>query len=203
MGNGSGINRRGNARWLLMLFLCLLCGCQAKAPIADHLGNPWEESYVMVGTGLGIGEVKDLTALENKDILAADGLYYATWVQGEKRVFAGEDGEEADLYPCQLFVLTAECEKEEEAGTHRDNWLAGGKENYLVTAEEERTVAGMEYNVLIYECRESSPYARGISAFGSYGKRAFCMEMTALSDFSGDLDSLLTGFLEECHFAKD
>ena len=193
---------RGREGALLLLSLVMLAGCGVRLPERDSRGNAWSEEWTMVGTGLGVEETGELTPLENKDILAADGLYYATWTQGEKRDYVNEDGEEADLYPCQLYVLVAECQSEEEAVEHRDNWLSGARETYQVEGEEERSVAGMDYTLLTYQCSDTSPFDRGISAFGCYEERAFCMEMTVLSDFQGDEEEKLQSFLLGCHFAE-
>lgn len=47
---------------------------------------------------------------------------------------------------------------------------------------------------------ENHPYARGVSAFGIYGNSAICIELTCQEDFAGDLQAILTNFLENCTY---
>jgi hypothetical protein len=55
--------------------------------------------------------------------------------------------------------------------------------------------------VITYNCTsETNPYDRGISAFASTGKNAFCAELTCQTDFADDLDAIMMDFLKHCTY---
>lgn len=51
--------------------------------------------------------------LDNKDILAANGLYYASWVNGEPQPYENSEGKTVDLYDAQLTLVVQENKTEE------------------------------------------------------------------------------------------
>lgn len=60
---------------------------------------------------------------------------------------------------------------------------------------------GQEYTLLLYECgSDTNPYSRGVSAFTTYENYAISAELTCREAFTGDVLSILTDFLEGCHY---
>lgn len=194
---------RRSKEWLLAGLLLGLCGC-ASAPQRAADGQAWQEDWTMVGTAVGIEETALLTPLENSEALAADGLYYATWVDGGCVPYENSDGDTVDLYDAQLYLLTSEAMSEESAADSCETWLAAARENYQVEQEETVTCNGQPYTWLTYRCiGEDNPYDRGVSAFGICGTTAVCAELTCREDYSGDLAAMLTDFLEGCHYRAE
>ena len=150
---------------------------------------------------LGVEPFSDFTLLENKDILAGDGLFYATWVTGEASPYTNSDGEEADLYEAELYLLTGENKTAEKAQTNLDGWLAHARSTYQISEEQTLEVSGQSWQLLFYTCNpQTSPYAHGVSAFGLCGTTALCAELTCLRDFPQELLPTLSDFLDGCHF---
>ncbi len=180
----------------------LLTGCAASAPKNAADGQAWSEDWITVGNRLGIEAPEGLSLLENKDILAAEGLYYATWTKGGSVPYENDDGDTVDLYDAQLYLVAGESRSAEKAEDNTETWLAAARERYDVVSEETITCNGQEYTLLTYTiAKESSPYVRGVSAFGCYNTESVCAELTCVADFGEDLKPILTGFLDGCHYA--
>ena len=180
----------------------ILTGCAAPAPKTAADGKSWSENWIMIGNRLGIEAPKGLTPLENKDILAAEGLYYATWTKGDSVPYENDDGDTVDLYDAQLYLVASESRSAEKAQDNMETWLAAARESYDVVSEDTVTCNGQEYTMLTYTiAKEDSPYERGVSAFGCYDAEAICVELTCVEDFSEELKPILIDFLDGCHYA--
>lgn len=190
----------------LLLPACLilfLTGCTSTPKNAAD-GQKWQEEWTKIGTSIGIEVPDQLTLLEQKDTLAADGLYYATWVSGDSVPYKNSDNKTVDLYDAQLYFLTDEAESKEKAKKRYDVWLSAAKENYNVDTEKSVTLNGQTYTLITYSCTsKDNPYDHGISAFGICGTTTVCTEFTCLENYTQDLEALLTEFLNGCHFAAE
>lgn len=157
---------------------------------------------ITLGSCLTIHDVdSSLVLLSNLDALAADGLYYASWVIGDAMPYENSDGDTVDLYDATLYLLLGEYKSAQTAQNNMETWLAAAKENYAVISEEELTCNGQTYSLITYSfTSEDNPYARGISAFSTYEENAVCVELTCQEQFEEDLYSIVTGFLECCTF---
>lgn len=185
-----------------MVPVLFLSGCSSAAPTSTTDGTAWDESWFQIGTTMGVEEPEQLTLLESKETLAADGLYYATWVTGDPVPYENSDGETVDLYDAQLYLLVSECSQESDAQSNCDIWLAAAKENYEILSEETVICGDQSYNVISYRFADADvPYDRGVSAFAVIGTDAVCAELTCVETYEGNLDSLLNGFLEGCHYS--
>ncbi len=182
--------------------LVLLAGCASSKTVSGSNGA--EEESVQIGTHLTVDAPDVLTLLDNKEVLAADGLYYATWTAGDSVPYENSEGDTIDLYDAQLYFLTSENASEDKASGNCASWLAAARENYDIQSEDERTFNGQTYTLLTYNCTgENNPYDRGVSAFTVHGSTAVCAELTCLENYTEDLETLLTDFLNGCHFTAD
>jgi len=190
----------------LPLLLCLiffLTGCASK-PQSTKDGQRWSDDWTAIGTSVGVEAPPQLTLLDSKETLAADGLYYATWTAGNSVPYENSDGDTIDLYDAQLYFLTNEAASEKKAKTSCEAWLSAAKDNYEVHTEDMVSYGGQSYTLITYNCtNEDNPYERGVSAFAICGTTAVCAELVCLENYTEDLEALMAKFLNGCHFRAD
>lgn len=181
-------------------FLCimiLLCGCVSST--TDTLQQ--QDGQVHFGKNIHIDHPEQLTLSESSDALAADGLYYATWTDGNSIPYKNSDGDTVDLYDAQLYFLANESPNAKKAEENCNSWLLAAKENYHVSSENVITCNNQSYTVISYTCTgDATPYDHGVSAFAACGATAVCIELTCIENYTEDLESILTDFLNGCHF---
>lgn len=187
---------------LLAPFFLLIAGGCSRYPSEAADGAVWDENWTILGSVLGVEEPgSGLTLLDNNAILTADDLFYATWTSGSPVPYTNEDGDEVDLYDAQLYLLLCGCADEENARLALTEWTARQKETYTITDTRTEICNGQEYTLLLYECgSDTNPYSRGVSAFTTYENYAISAELTCREAFTGDELSILTDFLEGCHY---
>lgn len=183
--------------FLVICIMILLCGCASSQ--TDDPQQP--NGQIQVGKSVYIDPLKQLTVSEYNDILAADGLYYATWTDGEAVPYENSEGESVNLYDAQLYFLADECPDEAQAEKNCNAWLSTAKENYQVYSEKTMTFSDQSYTVIYYTCSsDTNPYDHGISAFCTNGANAYCIELTCTEKYTKELEPILTDFLNGCHY---
>lgn len=163
--------------------------------------DTWENSgFLKVGHSLIIKNTDDsFRLLDNKDVLSANGLYYAAWTMGESHPYTDTEGKTVDLYDVQLYLILSEHKNSAEAGKDMNKWFDLAKSKYEILTEEETLCNGQPYSLITYICAgEANPYDRGVSAFAVYGNTAMCFELTSKDIFDEDLRSILISFLDNC-----
>lgn len=190
---------------LLILCLCtalFLSGCVRSAPPKAVDGTAWNEDWITLGNVVGVDTPEGLTAQENSDTLSAKGMYYATWSIGEAEPHINEDGENAQLYDAQVYLLITGYGSTQKAEETAEEWLTMTNEQYAVEETRAETYNGQEFIVITYTYTSATnPYSRGASAFGIYGNYAISVELSCRANFEGDALEILEGFLEHCHYA--
>ncbi len=188
---------------LALLALCLcLTGCGQPFPVQAADGTAWSEDWVTVGNVVGVDTPEGMTARENNDALAASGMYYATWSIGEGEPYTNEDGDEAQIYDAQVYLLLAGYSSAEKAEESAAQWQSMAHDRYAVEETQPATCNGQAFTVLSYAFdSETNPYARGASAFGVSGNFAVSVELSCREEFAGDPPEVLAGFLEHCHYS--
>lgn len=192
------------ALWPLAGLLCLaLAGCGVALPpeqAAD--GQEWSEDWVTVGQLVGVDTPDGMVHRENNEALSANGMYYATWSIGEGAPYTNEDGEEAQVYDAQVYLLLGGCDSEELAEDTAAQWRDMAALQYDIGETETQTHNGQEFTVITYTFdSQTNPYARGASAYGVYRNFALDVELICREDFDGDAAQLLAQFLDRCHYA--
>lgn len=186
---------------LLALFLCL-AGCGQAVPVQAADGAAWSGDWVTVGNVVGVDTPDGMTARENNDALAPNGMYYATWSIGEGEPYTNEDGDEAQIYDAQVYLLLAGYNAAEKAEESAAQWQSMANDRYAVDGTQSMTCNGQAFTVLSYAFgSETNPYARGASAFGVYGNYALSVELSCREGFAGDPLEILSVFLEHCHYS--
>ena len=137
-----------------------LTGCGQMLPETAADGSSWNEDWVTVGSVLGVDTPAGLTPRENNEALAAKGMYYATWSIGEASDYVNEEGEEAELYDAQVYVLLAGYDAAEKAEESMEKWLAIASSQYAVTQTYSGTYNGQPFTVLTYTyTSQTNPFA--------------------------------------------
>ena len=158
-----------------------------------------ENGMFVVGNNISAPRDWEQMALnEYNEALAANGFYYATWTSGTPSAITNSEGEEALLYPVQLYLITYEGTDPDDAGGKASGWLAQARKNYKITNETTYTANGREYVILEYTYKDSSnPYAQGCSAFlTSADKTAICAELVSVDPQDDTLPAQLKSFLD-------
>ena len=186
----------------LLLTACVcLAGC-AQVPTAAADGAAWSDDWITVGGIIGVDTPEGIDPRENNDALSVQGMYYATWSIGEAEPYTNEDGDDAQLYDAQIYLLLAGYDASEKAEKSAAEWQAMANDRYAVDQTLSKTCNGQDFTVLTCAFdSETNPYARGASAFGAYGNYAVSVELSCREDFAGDPLEILTDFLEHCHYS--
>lgn len=190
--------------WIILCLCGLLCmtGCGAPSPETAADGSAWEEDWVTVGNVIGVETPEGITLRENSDALSAKGMYYAAWSTGEGETIVNEDGEDARVYDAQVYLLLAGYDDTDKAEDAMKEWLDMANGQYAVETAASETHAGQAFTVITYTYpSETNPYARGASAFGTYGNFAVSVELSCRESFDGSAPEILADFLEHCHYA--
>ena len=184
----------------LAAVLCTGCGVKDEDLKSDPLVNT--DGTAPVGKTLVAPAPQDgFTLLDNKDILAANGLYYASWVSGEPQPYENSEGKTVDLYDAQLTLVVQENKTEEKAASAVSGWKELAEQNYSISDPQTLTAAGKEYTVLRFTYpNESNPYAFGVAAFAQRGTSAMEWELSCQESYSGDALAVLTDFLNGCTY---
>lgn len=185
-----------------LLISLILSGCTI---LPTKNTEPADPTNLTLGHVLQVQNTDEqLTLRDYMDILAADGLYYATWTIRTPKDYQNSDGDTVDLYDAQLYLLSGEAQTPEDAKTHLISWENTAKANYQIQKEWEATFNGQTYTLITYHFKSpDTPYARGISAFTLHGSSALCVELTCQASFSEDLESILANFLNNCHYISE
>lgn len=186
---------------LLFAVCACLAGCAAP-PSSAADGARWSEDWVTVGNIIGVETPENMAPRENSDALGANGMYYATWSVGEAEPYINADGEDAQLYDAQVYLLLAGYDAAGKAEDSAAEWLDMASQRYEVEDTATETYNGQEFTIATYTyASETNPYARGASAFGVYRNYAISVELSCREDFAGGAKEILAGFLANCHYA--
>lgn len=203
------INKK-TVRYLLCILIIALFSLAGyyfiSSPIDLGKEDTWADSgFLKMGNNLMIKNADNtLTLLDSKDVLSANGLYYATWTMGEPQAHVNSDGDTVDLYDVQLYFVLSEHKSAAEADNDMTKWMDLAKSNYEVLTEEEVVCNGQSYLLITYNCvNEDNPYDRGISAFGVRDNDTMCVELTCRQNFEEDLKAILTTFLDNCTYGDN
>jgi hypothetical protein len=187
----------------LAVLCLLLTGCAKSIPESAADGAAWDKGWTTLGGVLGVEEPgHDLELRDNNEALSVSDMYLASWTIGEGAPYVNEDGDEVVLYPARLDVLVYGRKNADAAQQAVDDWTARQAETYNVASSQTQTCGGQDYTISAYTCKsDANPYSRGVSAFGVYSGYAISAELNCLDSFTGDEASILTDFLDGCHYA--
>lgn len=181
-----------------------LGGC-GSYPSAAADGTPWNEDWSILGKVLGVEDAPaGFALLDNNIALATDDTWFATWTDGTASPYTNADGDEVDLYPAQLYLLAQGCADDAEAQNTVADWIEREEENYTVLAQAEKDFNGQTFTVLTCEPKaDTNPYARTAVGFTAFGGYAITAEASCVEGYGGDMDEVLTAFLNSVHYSAD
>lgn len=188
----------------LLACLCALSGCAKQpAPVAALDGAAWDESWTVLDNTLGVEQPQNgFTLLANNQALAIENIHLATWASGDPIPYITAEGEETNIYEAQIYLLLTSYKDEATAKANVQDWIARESGTYTVAKTLSETHNGQDYTLLVYDCgSDTNPYARGASAFATFGKYAITAELTCLDAYMGDAQALLSAFLGGCHYS--
>ena len=185
---------------LALLAVLLLTGCAAQnGPTNEELG--WDEDWVRVGVLLGVEPMDGFTLSENIDAMGVYGLYYATWTAGEARDYTNADGDEAQIYDAQIYVLLQQNKSAGEAQSALEDWIGREKETYETGETLTGTYAGQEFDLFpLLQAGEDNPYTHGAAAFAARDVWAISVELLCQDSFEGDAQARLAQLLSGFHY---
>lgn len=180
-----------------LIILCLLLtGCGADLGPASSPGP----GPVLVGNFVEVDAPPEYVPMEYNDVLAADGIYYATWSVGKAKPYTNEDGEDAEIFDTQVYFLLSEKTSPENARAEVEELLELAQSRYQVESTGEETYDGQTYTVLSYRYdSDTNPYATGAAAYGVRGNHVVNVEVSALEN-GGDPMTALGDILRNCHY---
>lgn len=147
---------------LLLITALLLSGCGAK----QELPADWKEDWTVLCPLLAVEPMEGFSLREINDALYLNGIYYATWVTGDPRSHTNEDGEEAEIFDGQIYVILQEYRSADSASSGIAQWLTREKQTYGTGEEAAITCSGQEFTLLpLLSGSETNPYSHGAAAF--------------------------------------
>lgn len=178
---------------------------QSGYPTQAADGAPWDESWLMMGSVLGLEEPGNGFVMEDSSAFRrTDELSFASWTAGESLPYTDADGNELQVYEAQLYVLAVERADPADAAGAIDQWIGQGTDTYSVRETGTETYNGQEYDLIYYDCAPGAgPYARGVTAFTAYGNYAISAELSCRDSFAGDEAAILADVLSRFHYSAD
>lgn len=185
---------------MALLAVLLLTGCAARTgPTNEELG--WGEDWARVSALLGVEPLEGFTLRENIDAMGIYGLYYATWTAGEGRDYTNADGDEAQIYDAQIYVLLQQNKNADEARAALEEWISLERETYEAGETLTETCAGQEFDLFpLLQAGKDNPYTHGAAAFGVRDGWSISVELLCQDSFEDDARTCLTKFLSGLHY---
>lgn len=179
--------------------LCLfLTGCAEEMGPAKPGDGP-----LLVGNFVRVDVPREIRPMEYNDVLAADGMYYAAWSVGESQPYTNEDGDEAEIFDAQVYMVLSEKTSAENAAVALDEMLEMASSRYHVESTVSEDYLGQNYTVITYRyLSETNPYAAGAAAFAVRGDRLINVEVSCREETDDPL-ALLRDFLEGCRYTDE
>lgn len=162
-----------------------------------------DDGPLLVGDFVRVDVPRDIRPMEYNDVLAADGMYYATWSVGEAQPYTNEDGDDAEIFDAQVYLVLSEKTNAENAAGALDEMLEMANSRYQVESTASEDHHGQRYTIITYcYLSETNPYAVGAAAFAVRGDHLINVEVSCQEGGSDPL-ALLGDFLEGCYYTDE
>lgn len=185
---------------LVLITALVFSGCNASQ---TQIPADWETNWTVVAPLLAVEPFDGFSLNESNDALYASGIYYATWVTGEAREHINEDGETADIFDGQIYVLVQEFRNSDSAKSNMGKWIAREKQNYETGEEAVLSSESQEFTLFsLNSGSQSNPYSSGMAAFALRGNWAICVEFLCADGYETDMQKTLEAFLSGFHYSE-
>lgn len=182
---------------LILALMLLLSGCGGQKPLPED----WDASWTVVSDRLAAEPLEGFELKEINTALAVSGIYYATWASGEAREHVNEEGEEAQIFDAQVYVLSQDFRNAEAARKEASGWTERAGTIYQVGEPEILTLNGQEFTLLpLLSGSETNPYTQGYAAWAIREDTAVWVELLSTDNWDGDLRTTLVNFLSGFHY---
>lgn len=181
---------------LTLIFALLLTGCSAKLPEKDTAGNAWDKDWTMVGSLLGVEKRADWVLSRSEDVLAAEGIFYFVWTNGDAVTYTNDFDEEVTSHQAEIHLILSEAPSAAEAEKTAGEWAQLTRERYPDAEESLANFAGQDFTVSTYTTEQS----KGATAAALRGSSVIRVDVVTLD--GRDPELILADFLKVCHFAK-
>ena len=156
----------------------------------------------MVCPLLAVEPFDGFTLHESNDALYLSGIYYSTWVTGDPRPHINEEGEEAEVFDAQIYVIAQEYRSSDSAASGIAQWTAREKATFEAGMEYTFACNDQAYTILpLAGGSEKNPYRHGAAAFVLRDNWAICAEFLGAEDYEMDFEKALGEFLSGFHYA--
>ncbi len=185
------------AFFLILALMMLLSGCAKQAVLPED----WEADWTVVSSRLAAEPLEGFELKEINDALAVSGIYYATWASGKAREHVNEEGETAEVYDAQVYVLSQDFRNADAARKEAGGWTERAGTIYQVGEPEILTLNDQEFTLLpLLSGSETNPYRHGYAAWTVREDTAVWVELLSTDNWQGDLRATLVSFLSGFHF---
>ena len=172
--------------FLILALMLLLSGCGGQKPLPED----WDASWTVVSDRLAAEPLEGFELKEINTALAVSGIYYATWASGEAREHVNEEGEEAQIFDAQVYVLSQDFRNAEAARKEASGWTERAGTIYQVGEPEILTLNGQEFTLLPLlsghpRQREAGISGRFLPLPGRSPVRIFIIEIAVVIGLSG------------------
>lgn len=181
----------------ILVGMLLLSGCQSRLALADENGVPWGADWNEMGRFVGVEDPGNgLVQYEYNDVQAFSGIYYSAWSCGEAETITNAEGEEAELFPAQLYFLVQESDSEEQKAHALAQRKAIGENGYELTQLKKTG----EYTFYTMAPKNDSPFTGGILALGEHGRFALSVELMWAEDVYDNPEQVVDDFIAAIHY---
>lgn len=186
--------------WILLVVIALLltgCGHQDRHP-------EWNEDWLRFGDLLAAEAPEGFYLGEYNDTLSLGGIWYAAFNCGrEPKPYVNAEGEDAEVYDAQIFLLVEECESEAAARAELAGWIEREAQSYETDGAAERRIGDQSYQAMTLKAAKAdNPYSHGAAAFAARGNLAISAELLCSEDFAGEAQTILEQFLSGIHYGE-
>lgn len=173
------------------------CGAARELPAS------WESDWTVICPVLAAEPFDGYTLHEKNDALYLSGIYYATWVTGSAQSHINEDGEEAEIFDAQIYVIVQEYRDSDSAKSGLSQWITWEKQTFEAGDSFEADCGGQTYSILpLHRSAETNPYSHGAAAFTAWNNWAICVEFLGTDDYDAEIAHQLEAFLNGFHFSQ-
>lgn len=187
-----------------MIVLCIVLavalafgGCAPTPELPAH----WQQDWIVISSALAVEPLENYTLSQVNDALGSNGIYLASWVQGEGKPYTNDEEQEVKIYDRQVYVLLQRCYNPGQAQATLNQWVEQEGENFRLGESRKYTADGVEFTLLpLLESSQTNPYKCGTAAFAICGNWVVSVESLSVQASDSETEQALLRMLDGFHF---